>query len=66
MRGLIKRLSILISVCMIALFAICLTSNNGGSNGVDTPIRNVELVENNLDANSYFEKFDSYELYFLK
>lgn len=64
MRGLIKRLSILISVCMIALFAICLTSNNGGSNGVDTPIRNVELVENNLDANSYFEKFDSYELYF--
>lgn len=64
MRGLIKRLSILISVCMIALFAICLTNNNGGSNGVDTPIRNVELVENNLDENSYFEKFDSYELYF--
>ena len=64
MRGLIKKLSILLSVCIIALFAICLTNNNGGSNGVDTPIRNVELVENNIDANSYFEKFDSYELYF--
>lgn len=64
MRGLIKRLSILISVCMIALFAICLTNNNGGNNNVDTPIRNVELVENNVDANSYFKKFDSYELNF--
>jgi hypothetical protein len=64
MRELIKRLSILISVCMITLFAICLTSNNGGNNSMDAPIRNIELVENNVDANSYFEKFDSYELNF--
>lgn len=64
MRSLIQRLSVLISVCLIALFAICLSNNHGASNNVDVPVRNVELVDNNLDTNSYFEKFDSYKLNF--
>lgn len=62
MRGLIKKLSILISVCIIALFAICLTNNNGGNNDADTPIRNVELVENNVDYQNEFSKYENAKL----
>lgn len=64
MRGLIKRLSIILTVCLIVLFMMCISSNNGNNSSIDTPIRNIELVENNIDENSYFEKFDSYELNF--
>lgn len=58
MRELIKRLSILISVCIIALFAVCLTNNNGGNNSIDAPVRDVELVENNVDYQKIISDFD--------
>lgn len=61
MRGLTKRLGILISVCIIALFAICLTNNNGGNNSIDAPIRDVELKDKEINYESIFAEYDNVE-----
>ncbi len=58
MRGLIKRLSILISVCIIALFAICLTKNNGGNNSIDAPVRDVNVVDTSVSLDSIFYSYN--------
>ena len=58
MRGLIKRLSIIISVCIITLFAICLTKNNGGNNSIDAPVRDVNVVDTSVSLDSIFYSYN--------
>ena len=58
MRGLIKRLSILISVCIIAIFAICLTNNNGGNNSIDAPVRDVNIIDTSVSLDSIFYSYN--------
>ncbi len=62
MSKILKRLSVLICGCLVAVCALSTFVSN--KEIISTPIRDVELVKQNVEMNSNFEKFDSYDLEF--
>lgn len=60
MNKIFSKISILIFGCLLVVCALTTFASN--KENVSTPIRDVELVKQNVDMNSYFEKFDSYNV----
>lgn len=64
MRKILKKISLLICSCLIAICTLCITIGN--KDKISTPIRDVELQEQNVEVKSCFEKFDSYKLDYME
>lgn len=56
MSKILKRISVLICVCLVAVCA--LSTLTGSKDVISTPVRDVELIEQSIDYQSVLEKFE--------
>src|SRR5574344_1643139 len=57
MSKILKRLSVLICGCLVAICALSTFVSNKES--ISTPTRDVELVEQNIDFNTFYNSFEN-------